>query len=93
LGLRLLFPSLLIHSRGVSEIRLTSVWIDPPGSCRSSRFSCSDRCDDTSPTQEAIRGIQEHLLEDDGGSRDGLRNHERQARIEIERQLALIQES
>ncbi|GJY26283.1 hypothetical protein Tco_0401009 [Tanacetum coccineum] len=30
---------------------------------------------------------------DDRGSRDGLRNHERQARIEIERQLASIQES
>ncbi|GKB31882.1 hypothetical protein Tco_0871283 [Tanacetum coccineum] len=45
---------------------------------------------------EAIRGIQEHLIEDDGGIETVLCNRmrdERQTRIEIERQLALVQES
>ncbi|GJW95313.1 hypothetical protein Tco_0174985 [Tanacetum coccineum] len=49
--------------------------------------------------EEAIRGIQEHLLgvpiqeETTKAVETVTRNHERFARIEIERQLALVQES
>ncbi|GJT30960.1 hypothetical protein Tco_0911235 [Tanacetum coccineum] len=42
---------------------------------------------------EAIRGIQEHLLGTTEAIEKITRNHERQARVKIEQQLAAVQES
>ncbi|GJT37708.1 hypothetical protein Tco_0937573 [Tanacetum coccineum] len=43
--------------------------------------------------KEAIRGIQEHLIKTTEAIEKITRNHERQARIKIEQQLAAVQES
>nr|GEV91971.1 hypothetical protein [Tanacetum cinerariifolium] len=75
--LRPLFPTLLIPS----EIRSISEWMLPTLCPSLQLFFCSNRCDESSPTQGGDTGLKRAV---EASLRNRMRD-ERQTRIEIER--------